>query len=263
MAASTGASMSPSTITMAKPTTSSIARMTACGSAKNWLSQRLKTLMAYRSLCVAFGAGPQHAGGLTAWSRFNDVDDSADGQFQKTFGATLVDGEFDQAIGVLVPERRADRHRRKSSRPRQHALMHRKPRIGRDAAGAETGHRIAEMINVNDLAEVGGPAGLHTLGERTAHTRRRFATREAGGHRCEQIAAVERRRQPRRPPLDVPPLRLGRARIVARRIGEQLHHRDFRRLAAQHRRHLAGVGADAEIGEKYDQRLCHAYHPSP
>src|SRR3569623_232160 len=59
MAASTGASMSPSTITMAKPTTSSIARMTACGSAKNWLSQRLKTLMAYRSLCVAFGAGPQ------------------------------------------------------------------------------------------------------------------------------------------------------------------------------------------------------------
>src|SRR3569623_851509 len=212
MAASTGASMSPSTITMAKPTTSSIARMTACGAAKNWLSLRLNTLMAYRFPCVAFGAGPRRANRRAAWSRCDDVDDSADGQFQETIGAILVDGEFDQAIGVLVPEGRADRHRGKSPRPRQHVLMHRKPRIGCDAAGAETGHRIAEMINVNNLAEVGGPAGLHTLGERATHARRRFATREAGGHGCEQIAAVERRRQLRRPPLDVPPLRLGRAR---------------------------------------------------
>src|SRR3569623_2694114 len=111
MAASTGASMSPSTITMAKPTTSSIARMTACGSAKNWLSQRLNTLMAYRFPCVAIGAGPRRAHRRAAWSRSDDVDDRADGQDQETIGATLVDGEFDQAIGVLVPESRADRHR--------------------------------------------------------------------------------------------------------------------------------------------------------
>src|SRR3569623_1848189 len=59
MAASTGASMSTSTITMAKPTTSSIARMTACGPAPNATHRDRYAMSVFKRWLSQFFADPQ------------------------------------------------------------------------------------------------------------------------------------------------------------------------------------------------------------
>ena len=116
----------------------------------------------------------------------------------------LIDGDFGKPVRVLVPEGGARRPIAEGPFALQHPTRRGKPSVGRQHGRPQPSHGIAEMIDVNDLAEVVRPVcpAVRAILARLAGWW--LAARQHGCDRREEVAPVKAGREALRPPVDVP-----------------------------------------------------------
>jgi hypothetical protein len=121
--------------------------------------------------------------------------------------ASLINGGFSEAVRVLVPEGCTWRPIAKGPLALQQLSRRGKPSIGREDGRPQPCHGIAEMVDVNDLAEVIWPVrpAIRLISARPAGWR--FAAREHRCDRCKEVAPVKARREELWVPVDVPAAR--------------------------------------------------------
>src|SRR6266478_7164548 len=84
----------------------------------------------------------------------DDLDRTADGKTEIAVRPPLIDGKFGKPVGVLIPESRAWRQITEGPRAVQNPTCRGQPCAGRQHSRPQAGHGIAEVIDVDDLAEV-------------------------------------------------------------------------------------------------------------
>src|SRR5262245_13116665 len=138
----------------------------------------------------------------------DDLDRNSNRQPKIAVRAPLIDGDFGQSVRILVPECRAWRPIAEGPLALQYLARRAKLSAGRQHGCPQPSHGIAEMIDVNNLAEVVRPvcAAIRAIFARLAGGR--LAARQHGGDRCEQVAPVKAGREALRLPVDVPTARV-------------------------------------------------------
>src|SRR5215831_3231382 len=138
----------------------------------------------------------------------DDINRGADRKTERAVRASLIDGDFRKPVRILIPEGRARRPISERPRALENPTRRGKPRVRRQHRRPQARHGIAEVIEVDDLAEVVRPIrpAIGPILARPAGWR--FAAREPRGNRREEVAPVKARREALRLPIDVPAHRL-------------------------------------------------------
>src|SRR5262245_34566609 len=82
---------------------------------------------------------------------FNNFDGTANRKIKLTVSATLIDSDFCKSVRVLVPECGARRPITEGPRALQQSTCHDQPCVARQHDRPKPTHRVAVMIDVNDL----------------------------------------------------------------------------------------------------------------
>src|SRR5262249_41680154 len=105
--------------------------------------------------------------------------------------APLIDGDFGKSVGVLIPEGRAWLPLAERPRALQNPCRDDESCGGQELGYPQASHGIAEMIDVDDLAEVVWPVCLAVRVVLVRPARGRLTAGQHGRNRCEEIAPVE------------------------------------------------------------------------
>ena len=138
----------------------------------------------------------------------DELDRTADGKTEIAVRPPLIDGNFGKPVGVLIPESCAWRQITEGPRAVQNPTHRGEPCAGRQRSRPQPGHRVAVVIDVNDLAQVIRPVCPTICAIVTWPAGGRITARQHGCHRGEEVAPVKAGREMLRLPVDVPAARL-------------------------------------------------------
>ena len=125
----------------------------------------------------------------------DDLDGNADREAEIVVRAPLIDRDFGKPVRILVPEGRVWRPIAEGSRALQRPTRHGKPCAGRQHSRPQPDHGIAEMIDVNDFAEVVWPVCLPICTIVTWSAGGQVTARQHGCNRREEVAPVKTGRE--------------------------------------------------------------------
>src|SRR5215472_5471661 len=111
----------------------------------------------------------------------DNFDGNTDRKTELAVRAPLIDGDFGKPVGILIPESRARLSITERVRALQNPSRNQKSCGTRELGDPQATHGIAEMIDVDDLAEVIGPPRL-AFGVVVVRRTRWWLT--AGQHGC-------------------------------------------------------------------------------